>query len=122
MPGQHIDGRIITLKDVETFLAHHDMLHLEISRDKVEELYDLIDDHGYLFLRDPEASWAVCEDEDAHRMASMEINGLLELDSSVMHEHLTLVGAVISNICRQFDQLSRKDKIAFYIIVLDRLT
>lgn len=121
MSHQNSNGKIITLKEVKDFLAKHHLLLLEISKEKIEELYHLIDDHGYLYISDPEQPWLVCaDDEDAHRMACIEITGILELDSSIVHEYFTIVGATIDNVCKQFDRLQKKDKIAFYITVLNK--
>ena len=54
-------------------------------------------------------------------IATIELLGILELDNSIVHEHLTIVDGYINDACKRFSALCQKDKVAFYIVVLDKL-
>lgn len=121
MSAKSESGKIVSLQEVKEFLGTHEILEVEIPRDRVDELYYLIDDHGYGYVRDPETKCYMCSDDEAYRIATIELLGILELDNSVVNEHLTIVDGYISKVCKRFSDLRKKDKIAFYIVVLDKL-
>ena len=112
-------GTIITLQEVQN--AFYERGIRGIPKDKVSELYYLIDDHGYVCVRSPDRAWMPTADEDDERMACNEIADILELDHSIIDEYYMVVAAAVNDVNFQFGDMMQKDKIAFYIAVLHRL-
>ena len=112
-------GTIITLQDVQNVLDERGLR--EFDAEKVAELYYLIDDHGYVRVRDPERAWVPNMDEDDERTACNEIVDILELDHSIIDEYYMVIAAAVQAACDRFTDMTRKDKIAFYIVALHAL-
>jgi len=119
VPDNSAKNSIVTLQEVQNYF--YDRGIREISAEKMTELYCLIDDHAYLCVRNPDQMWMPCGEDDDERMACNEIVDILELDHSIIDEYYMIVASTIDDVCEQFGEMTQKDKIPFYISVLDRL-
>ncbi|WP_345971915.1 hypothetical protein [Sulfurimonas diazotrophicus] len=112
-------GTIITLQEVQDAFFERG-IH-EFDKEKIAELYYLIDDHGYVCLRDPGRAWVPNMDEDDERMACNEIADILELDHSIIEEYYMVVVAAVQAACERFTDMTMREKVPFYIVALHEL-
>lgn len=114
-----LKGTIITLQEVQN--AFFEKRIHGFDQEKIAELYYLIDDHGYVCLRDPDRTWAPNMDEDDERMACNEIADILELDHSIIEEYYMVIAAAVQTACEQFTDMTQREKVPFYIVALHEL-
>lgn len=112
-------GSIVTLEEVQNYFDERGIR--EIPAEKVSKLYYLIDDHGYVCVRDPDMAWMPYADEDDERMACNEITDILELDHSIIDEYYMVVASAVHEVNYRFGEMTQKDKMPFYIAVLHQL-
>jgi len=108
----------VTLQEVFDILREKELF---IAPQKVEKFYDLIDDHSYLCVREPESVWLCNYDDDDMRMACNEITDILELDHSIIDEYYMVVASTIEAAAFELGPLIQRHKVAFYIAVLAQL-
>ena len=99
-----------TLDEVQEYLSD-----LAITNDRIKECYDLIDDPKSR-VNTEDKKWVACEQEHEKATVVDAIDEILD----ERYATSVILEAVIAT-CKQFENVSHKHRIPFYVLVIDKL-